>query len=154
MTAAAILSCHHGKSDMSKQQKEEWNTHRLPPDSIFMPLHHLLIPPSIHVFHQPAVIDIRPPMRHSYPACHAIIVSIEHIMSCVATQSRDAKSCVSQGRMSNISSRLCACLCWVCCSWDARIRYWLRRLYSCHCCVCCSWDARFCVSTWLAPSLF
>jgi len=85
MTATAILSCHHGKSDMSKQQKEEWNTHRLPPDSIFMSLRHLLIPPYIHVFHQPAVIVVRPPMRHSYPACHAIIVSIEHIMSCAVT---------------------------------------------------------------------
>ena len=85
MTAAAIQSCHHGKSDMSKQQKEEWNTHRLPPAPIFMPLHHLLIPPYIHVFHQPAVIVVRPPMRHSYPACHAIIVSIEHIMSCAVT---------------------------------------------------------------------
>ena len=85
MTAAAILSCHHGKSDMSKQQKEEWNTHRLPPAPIFMSLLHLVIPLSIHVFHQPAVIDIRPPMRHSYPACHAIIVSIEHIMSCAVT---------------------------------------------------------------------
>ena len=85
MTAAAILSCHHGKSDMSKQQKEEWNTYRLPPAPIFMPLRHLLIPLSIHVFHQPAVIVVRPPMRHSYPACHAIIVSIEHIMSCAVT---------------------------------------------------------------------
>ena len=34
MTAAAIQSCHHGKSDMSKQQKEEWNTYRLSPAPI------------------------------------------------------------------------------------------------------------------------
>ena len=85
MAATDAQPWHDGKSDMSKQQKEEWNTYRLPPAPIFMPLRHLLIPPSIHVFHQPAVIDIRPPMRHSYPACHAIIVSIEHIMSCAVT---------------------------------------------------------------------
>ena len=99
MTATAAQSSHHGKSDMSKQQKEEWNTYRLPPAPISMPLRHLLIPPSIHVFHQPNVIVVRPPMRHSYPAYTTIIVSIGHIMSFIATLSRDAKFCVSQGRM-------------------------------------------------------
>jgi hypothetical protein len=99
MTATAAQSSHHGKSDMSKRQKEEWNTYRLPPAPISMPLRHLLIPPYIHVFHQPAVIVVRSPMRHSYPAYTTIIVSIGHIMSCAATLSRDAKFCVSQGRM-------------------------------------------------------
>ena len=99
MTATAAQSCHHGKSDMSKQQKEEWNTCLLPSSPFFMSLRHLLIPPSIYVFPQPAGIVVHSPMRHSYPACHAIIVSIEHIVSCAANQSRDAKSCVSQARM-------------------------------------------------------
>ena len=131
MTATAAQSCHHGKSVMSKRQKEEWNTYRLPPAPISMPLRHLLIPPSIHVFHQPNVIVVRPPMRHSYPACHAIIVSIEHIMSCAATQSRDAKSCVSQGRIGYWLRRLYSCRCWVYCTGYARLRYWLRRLCAC-----------------------
>ena len=99
MTAIAAQSCHHGKSDMSKQQKEEWNTYRLSPAPIFMPLRHLLIPPSIYVFPQPAGIAARQQMRHSCPVCPADIISIEHIVSCAANQSRDAKSCVSQASM-------------------------------------------------------
>ena len=47
----------------------------------------------------------------------------------MASACRDAKYCVSQARMHNKLRRLCACHCWVICSWDAifcvSTLYWL-----------------------------
>ena len=65
-----------------------------------------------------------------YRLTPSLLSTVNVFYNSQASQSRDAKSCVSQARIRNMS----------------------RRLYACHWCVCCTGDARFCVSTGLAPS--
>ena len=77
-----------------------------------------------------SLLLVRRKILRLYWLTPSLLSTVNVFYNSQASQSRDAKSCVSQARVRNMS----------------------RRLYACHWCVCCTGDARFCVSTGLAPS--